>query len=56
VLFLAAFVSTFVRRRKGSTTPQAAARGAYWRDRYIEYEPQHGPGPLSRIKRRFRKR
>lgn len=56
VLFLAAFVSTFVRRRGGSSTPPPASRGGYWRDRYIAYESPSGRRAVDRIKRRFRKR
>ena len=49
VLFVAAFIWSFVRpRRAGVQKP--AARGARWRGRYVEYEPAP-PGLLARIKR-----
>ena len=54
VLFVAAFIWSFVRpRRAGVQKP--AARGARWRGRYVEYEPAP-PGLLARIKRALRGR
>ena len=50
VLFLGAFLSSFFRHAPASARP----RGAFWRDRYIEYAPAN-PGVLERIKRAFRR-
>ena len=54
VLFLAAFIWSFVRPRRG-VAPQPAAKGARWRGRYVEYEPPP-PGVLARIRRALRRR
>ncbi len=51
VLFLGAFLSSFFRQ---APTRTAAPRGAFWRDRYIEYDPV-SPGLLERFKRVFRR-
>ncbi|KAA0229906.1 hypothetical protein EDM76_11710 [bacterium] len=51
VLFLGAFLSSFVREKPASTPAQ---KGVYWRDRYIEYEPA-SPGLKDRIRRLFRR-
>jgi hypothetical protein len=54
VLFIAAFLWSFRRTprpvRGGTTQPV----GHYWRDRYIEYQPESS-GIAGRIKRRFRR-
>ncbi len=59
VIFLSAFAWSFIRTPStnsggggagGTPTPS----GHYWRDRYISYESQD-KGPLTKIKRRFRK-
>lgn len=52
VVFLAAFALSFRRTPPSSATQ--AARGHYWRDRYIEYEPG-GSDLMTRFKRRFRR-
>jgi len=51
VLFLAAFLSSFLRHAPASA---AQPRGAFWRDRYIEYAPAK-PGLFERIRRAFRR-
>jgi hypothetical protein len=51
VLFIGAFAISFFRKPAPSASP---ARGVYWRDRYIEYEPGR-PGLSSRIRRLFRR-
>ncbi len=53
VLFMAAFIWTFVRPRR--TRQADTAKGAYWRGRYVEYEPAP-TGVLRRIRRAFRRR
>jgi len=55
VLFLAAFIWSFVRPRSVGVKSAPAAKGAHWRGRYVEYEPPP-PGVLARIKRAFRRR
>ncbi len=55
VLFLAAFIWSFVRPRRASVSAPPAAKGAHWRGRYVEYEPTP-PGVLARIRRAFRRR
>ncbi len=54
VLFLAAFIWSFIRPRRASVRPPAAT-GGHWRGRYVEYEPTP-PGVLQRIRRAFRRR
>lgn len=51
VVFLSAFAWSFFRspRPEGS-----AAKGHYWRDRWIEYEPSNGTS-WNKLKRRFRR-
>lgn len=51
VLFLGAFLSSFVRERPAAAPAQ---KGVYWRDRYIEYAPP-SPGLKGRIRRFFRR-
>jgi hypothetical protein len=51
VLFVGAFLSSFL---GSGSQPASRQRGVYWRDRFIEYEPQQ-PGPLGRMKRRLRR-
>ena len=53
VLFVAAFFWSF--RRTPRAGRAASPRGAYWRDRYIEYGPQTTTGG-SRIKNWFRRK
>ena len=55
LLFMAAFVWSFVRPRRAGVRSQPAAKGAHWRGRYVEYEPPP-PGVLARIRRAFRRR
>ena len=55
LLFMAAFVWSFVRPRRAGVKSQPAAKGAHWRGRYVEYEPPP-PGVLARIRRAFRRR
>lgn len=55
VLFLAAFIWSFVRPRRATASAPPAAKGAHWRGRYVEYEPTP-PGVLARIRRAFRRR
>ncbi len=55
VLFLAAFIWSFVRPRRARVASPPAAKGAHWRGRYVEYEPAP-PGVLARIRRAFRRR
>lgn len=55
VLFLAAFIWSFVRPRRIGVRSAPAAKGAHWRGRYVEYEPPP-PGLLARIKRALRGR
>ena len=55
VLFLVAFIWSFVRPRSVGVKSAPAAKGAHWRGRYVEYEPPP-PGVLARIRRAFRKR
>jgi len=52
IVFLSAFGWSFFR----SPRPAAGetARGHYWRDRWIEYEPSNA-NPWDRVKRRFRR-
>ncbi len=55
VVFLGGFVSAFVRgNRPAPAANGEEAKGYYWRDRYIEYEPT-SPGAWGRFKRRFRR-
>lgn len=55
VLFLAAFLLSIYRSdRSSSSMPGRSGRGAFWRDRYIEYEPSQ-PSAWGRFIRRFRK-
>lgn len=55
VVFLGGFVSAFLRRDRPATDAGGeTAKGYYWRDRYIEYEPT-SPGVWDRLKRRFRR-
>jgi hypothetical protein len=60
VIFLGAFVWAFLRRTTpgpASTGHVGSSKGAYWRDRYIEYEPRsNDPGSVERFKRIFRRR
>ncbi len=54
-LFAAAFIWSFVRSpRRGGGSAQPS-KGAYWRGRYVQYEPA-APGMLSRLKRAIRRR
>jgi len=53
VVFLAAFGWSFFRSPRPAATA-AGARGHYWRDRWIEYEPSTAK-PWDRVKRRFRR-
>ena len=55
VLFLAAFIWSFVRPRRARVASPTAAKGAHWRGRYVEYEPAP-PGVLARIRRALRRR
>ena len=55
VLFVAAFIWSFVRPRRPRAASQPASKGAHWRGRYVEYEPPP-PGALARIRRAFRRR
>ena len=58
VLFLAAFIWSFTRGSTAGRSGSSAgggAKGVYWRDRYIEYEPAHASA-WDRLKRRFRRR
>ena len=55
VLFLAAFIWSFVRPGRARVASPPAAKGAHWRGRYVEYEPAP-PGVLARIRRAFRRR
>ncbi len=55
VLFLVAFIWSFVRPRSVGVKSAPAAKGAHWRGRYVEYEPPP-PGVLARIRRAFRRR
>ncbi len=51
LIFLGAFVSSFFR----TSGPRGSKpRGVYWRDRYIEYEPE-SPGVWDRLRRKFRR-
>lgn len=52
VLFLSAFVWSFF-REPGRSSP-GGPRRVYWRDRYIEYEPQR-PSLARRVRRWFRR-
>jgi len=56
VVFLSAFAWSFFRspRPAAGSAGGGAARGHYWRDRWIEYEPS-GAKPWDRVKRRFRR-
>lgn len=54
VLFIGAFFWSF-RRQNRTSGGGTAAKGVYWRDRYIEYEPA-SPGPGNRIKSWFRRK
>ncbi|MEZ4494080.1 MAG: hypothetical protein R3C29_12290 [Dehalococcoidia bacterium] len=60
IVFLGAFVWAFLRRTTpgpATTGKVGSSSGAYWRDRYIEYEPRgNEPGSIERFKRIFRKR
>lgn len=53
VLFLAAFGWSFL-RKPGASGGMKAPKGAYWRDRYIEYEPPSNQGVFSRVAGVFR--
>lgn len=53
VLFLAAFGWSFV-RKPGAARGVRTAQGAYWRDRYIEYEQPANKGIFSRVANSFR--
>ncbi len=55
LLFMAAFIWSFVRPRRAGVKSQPAAKGGRWRGRYVEYEPPP-PGVLARIRRAFRRR
>ncbi|MCY4392250.1 MAG: hypothetical protein OXE43_09375 [Chloroflexi bacterium] len=55
LVFVAAFIWSFVRPRRAGVKNQPAAKGAHWRGRYVEYEPPP-PGVLARIRRAFRRR
>lgn len=52
VTFIAAFLLSFRSRPGGSGVSRQ--RGVYWRDRYIEYEPNSGRG--GRFRNPFRRR
>jgi hypothetical protein len=54
LLFMAAFVWSFL--RPGGTRGASQPKGYYWRDRYIQYEPENPPGVIGRFKRAFRRR
>ena len=54
LLFMAAFIWAFVRPRR-TRQPDTTAKGAYWRGRYVEYEPA-STGVLRRIRRALRRR
>ena len=58
-LFMAAFSWALLRPRRAGRAGRASQRqtgkGAYWRGRYVEYEPAQ-PGVLRRIRRAFRRR
>ncbi len=55
-LFLAAFAWALLRPRRAARASQRqTAKGAYWRGRYVEYEPA-STGVLRRIRRAFRRR
>ncbi len=60
VIFLGAFIWAFLRRTSpgpASTGNVGSSNGAYWRDRYIEYEPRaNEAGSVERFKRIFRRR
>lgn len=51
VLFLASFAFSF---RKSEPQAKPVARGHYWRDRYIEYQPTD-ENLIARLRRRFRR-
>ena len=54
-LFIGAFIWSLTRTHtaKPSASGYQPAKGVYWRDRYIEYEPA-SPSVWTRIKRKFR--
>lgn len=55
-LFMAAFAWALLRpRRAGRASQRQTAKGAYWRGRYVEYDPAQA-GVLRRIRRAFRRR
>lgn len=55
-LFIAAFAWALLRPRRAARASQRqTAKGAYWRGRYVEYDPAQ-PGVLRRIRRAFRRR
>ena len=55
-LFMAAFSWALLRpRRAGRASQRQTEKGAYWRGRYVEYEPAQ-PSVLRRIRRAFRRR
>lgn len=53
VLFLAAFGWSFL-RKPGAAGGMKQPKGAYWRDRYIEYEPPSNQGFFGRVAGVFR--
>jgi len=53
VLFIGAFLSSFF--RSGGQGVGAQPRGAYWRSRYIPYEPERSESAVSRFRRKFRR-
>lgn len=55
VLFLIAFAWSLLRRPVAGRQSPSSPTGAYWRDRYIEYDSKPG-GSIERVKRVFRKR
>ena len=54
VMFLLAFVWSFRRTPRYTRSAGSTPQGHYWRDRYIEYQPQSS-SLSERIKRRFRR-
>jgi hypothetical protein len=54
VIFLAAFAWSFRRTPRHAQAAGSNPQGHYWRDRYIEYQPESSSW-AERIKRRFRR-
>ena len=54
MLFIAAFLWSFRRTPRVVRGGSAQPTGHYWRDRYIEYQPESS-GIAGKIKRRFRR-